>query len=202
VGRVGQEDPGRSGQPADDDKIWNGADDNASGASTLLEIARVLGQSNARFPRTLVFIWFSGEEWGLLGSKHYLDNPLFPLKDTFAMVCMDMVGRNADKPITIKGTASADAWKEIVEPAAKAAELDIEIEPKATGSTDYLNFLRKQIPAIDFHSGFHADYHRRTDTADKIDYDRCAKVSRAGIKIAAELATREGKLEFKEPPRK
>jgi len=204
VGMAGQGDPGRSTGKNDDpeDKIWNGADDNGSGTSTLLEIARSLATSKFKPKRTLVFIWFSGEEWGLLGSKHYLDNPIFDLKKTFAMVCMDMVGRNSDKPVTVKGCASADPWKEMVEEAAKGTGLNFTIEPRANGATDYLNFIRRQIPAIDFFAGFHPDYHMRSDTPDKIDYDQCAKVARTAIKLAAHLTEREEKLVFKDPPRK
>lgn len=204
VGMAGQDNPGRSSGQNDDpeDKIWNGADDNGSGTSTLLEVARSLAQANYRPQRTIVFLWFSGEEYGLLGSKHYCANPIFDLRKTFAMVCMDMVGRNSDKPVTIKGAASADGWKEIIETAAQGTGLNYRIEPRATGSTDYLTFIRNQIPSIDFFSDFHADYHKRSDTADKIDYDQCVKVARAAIRLVAHLADREGKLVFKDPPRK
>lgn len=204
VGMTGQDNPGRSSGNGDDpgDKIWNGADDNGSGTSTLLEIARCLAQSGFKPMRTIVFLWFSGEEYGLLGSKHYCANPIFSLKKTVAMICMDMVGRNSDKPVTIKGAASADAWKGIIEAAAEGTGLAYTIEPRATGSTDYLTFLRSQIPAIDFFTDFHADYHKRSDTADKIDYDQCAKVARTAIRMAAHLADREQKLLFKDPPRK
>jgi hypothetical protein len=204
VGMIGQDNPGRSSGRNDDpeDKIWNGADDNGSGTSTLLEIARCFAQAGLKPKRTIVFLWFSGEEYGLLGSKHYCANPIFDLKKTYAMVCMDMVGRNSDKPVTIKGAASADDWKGIIDAAAEGTELNYRIEPRATGSTDYLTFVRNQIPAVDFFSDFHADYHKRSDTPDKIDYAQCVKVARATIRLAKLLADREEKLIFKEPPRK
>lgn len=204
VGMAGQADPGRMGTRSGDpnDRIWNGADDNASGTSTLMEIARVAVRGKIRFRRTVVFIWFSGEEWGLLGSKHYCRNPIYPLERTIGMVCMDMIGRNADKPITIKGCASSPAWESIVTRAAKASGLRYTIEPRATGSTDYLSFIRAGVPAIDFFSGLHADYHRRSDHADKIDFERCERVARTALNILADLANRDGKIRFKRPPRR
>src|SRR6185503_12575935 len=91
--RKGQHRAGQLGESTADDEIWNGADDNGSGTTALLGVARHLAATEARPRRSILFLTFSAEEWGLLGSRHYVDHPLIPLANTVAMFNMDMVGR-------------------------------------------------------------------------------------------------------------
>ena len=238
-------------------EIHHGADDNASGVAAMLELARQFakGKNNKR---TLIFIAFGGEEEGLLGSKFYVNNPVFPLDKTVAMINMDMVGRLRDDKLTIGGIGTASEWKSLIEvinpkeeeiitvgeenlklkqtiqdilrknsltevqaeikdnrvylygtvPEGKMLDAvrittetsktpvynslmeksynghdRIQIEPfnlqlneDGFGPSDHSSFYGKQIPVLFFFTGTHSDYHKPTDTADKINYDGLLKV--------------------------
>src|SRR5258705_338897 len=104
---------------APDEKIWNGADDNGSGTVTVLEIARAFMEGKLRTKRSILFMLFSGEEFGLIGSQYYVDHPLFPLEKTAAMINLDMVGRPGKRKLDVGGTSTAKEWPDLL---AKAAE--------------------------------------------------------------------------------
>ena len=198
VGMEGQTSFGRlPGPRADkDDKIWNGADDNGSGTVTVLEIARAFMEGKLKTKRSILFIAFSGEEWGLIGSRHYVDHPLFPLAKTVAMINLDMVGRNGTKPMEVAAVSTADEWAGLCEEAAKGTGLEYATSPEVSQGSDHWSFSRKRIPAVHFFTGFHADYHRQSDHAEKIDYDRMAKVGRFGLRLLALVADRPERMEF------
>ncbi|MEP6704417.1 MAG: M20/M25/M40 family metallo-hydrolase, partial [Acidobacteriota bacterium] len=182
--------------------IHHGADDNASGASAVIELARQFARSKKN-KRTLIFMAFSGEEEGLLGSKYYVNNPVWPLDKTIAMINMDMIGRlNANK-LTVGGIGTASEWKGIVQgvdvgffgnvPGSKVVteirfENGVQVEktsPKFTlqlnedgfGPSDHSSFYGKRIPVLFFFTGTHADYHKPSDTADKINYEGLERIT-------------------------
>jgi membrane-associated protease RseP (regulator of RpoE activity) len=154
----------------DGDRIYFGADDNASGTAVVLEAAARL----ARRPsvRTVIFACFSGEETGLHGSRHYVHHPIVPIEKTVAMVNLDMVGRLRDRLIVF-GADSGDRFREYL--AASPVPLAFNQDP--VGPSDHTSFYLKGVPAVHLFSGAHADYHKPTDTADRVNYDGLARVA-------------------------
>ncbi|QDT28280.1 Aminopeptidase YwaD precursor [Gimesia panareensis] len=149
--------------------VHNGADDNASGTVALIELARKLAARKEPLPRRLVFIAFTGEERGLIGSAHYVKNPIFDLKNTVAMLNMDMVGRLTDDKLTVFGTGTAPRWKKLVEETAKDYDFKLSLKPEGFGPSDHSSFYGKQIPVLHLFTGTHSDYHRPSDDWDKIN---------------------------------
>ncbi len=149
--------------------IHNGADDNASGTSALLELARRFSRGDERFSRRIIFIAFSAEEKGLLGSKHYVEHPVVPLLNTVAMINLDMVGRLADEKLTVFGSGSSSVWEKFLDEAERACELNFFREEKAFGPSDHASFYAKQIPVLHLFTGLHEDYHRPTDDIDDLN---------------------------------
>ncbi len=146
-----------------------GADDNASGAAAVLAIARWFG-SQPPMRRGVVVVAFAGEEVGLLGSTWYTQYPPLPLKDAVAMLNMDMIGRMREKSLTVGGLDSGSGIRPRVEAIAKEYPFELQTGSQAVyGSSDHTTFTAHGIPALFFFTGLHADYHRPSDTADKID---------------------------------
>jgi Zn-dependent M28 family amino/carboxypeptidase len=181
--------PDRTGE------IHNGADDNASGVGALIEIARVASADPSRFPRSLVFIAFAGEERGLLGSAHYTNHPALPLSDTLAMVNLDMIGRSRGR-VEVGGLASATSLRVDVDTAAKTAGIDVRPGGPGAGRSDDSSFLDKRIPAVHFFTGFHDDYHAPGDDWPRIDAVGTARVATLALELAARLAARTDKPQF------
>jgi aminopeptidase YwaD len=156
----------RNGSPA----IHNGADDNASGTTAMLELARqyVNQKSFNRF--NILFIAFSGEELGLLGSRFFTENPTIDLKQVSYMVNMDMVGRLSDstRSITIGGYGTSPIWSDIIRHS-NPHGLSIKFDSSGTGPSDHTSFYRKDIPVLFFFTGLHSDYHKPSDDMDKIN---------------------------------
>jgi hypothetical protein len=185
-----------SSSPERTGEIHNGADDNASGIAALIEIARVAAAERARFPRTLVFVAFAGEERGLLGSAHYTEHPVVPLADTVAMINLDMIGRARGR-VEVGGlSGGAAALGADVEAAARAAGLDARPGGPGAGRSDDSNFIDRRVPALHFFTGFHDDYHRPSDDWDRIDAAGTARVATLALELAARLAARDDRPEF------
>ncbi len=176
--------------------IHHGADDNASGTTTLMELARHFGSQPDRQGRRLVFVAFSAEEMGLLGSRHYTNKaPLFPLADTVAMVNLDMVGRLSMDPKTqkakllVEGTGTAKTFDKLIESLNGTAGFHLIKKTGGTGPSDHDSFYRKQIPVVFFWTGTHKDYHRPSDTADKINVAGMIRIADLAEKVIERLAT-------------
>jgi aminopeptidase YwaD len=161
--------------------IHHGADDNASGVAGLLELARMITSERANQRRSIVFIAFSGEEEGLIGSSYYVSKPAFPLAQTIAMINMDMIGRMRDDKLTVGGVGTAKEWRERIASAnaehpAGSSPFVLGLNEDGYGPSDHSSFYSKQIPVLFFFTGTHEDYHKPTDTADKIDYTGEARI--------------------------
>ncbi|MDP4229030.1 MAG: M28 family peptidase [Bacteroidota bacterium] len=150
--------------------IHYGADDNASGTVGLLELAEYYSRHKASLKRSLLFISFSGEEEGLFGSLNYAKNPLIPLEKTQAMINMDMIGRLKDSILIVEGMGSSPYWKILMD-SLKHENFLMRYKPDGVGPSDHSSFYRKNIPVIFYFTGLHRDYHRATDTKDKINYE-------------------------------
>lgn len=163
-----------TGEPA----IHNGADDNASGTSMLIELARML-KSKADQKNNYLFIAFSGEELGLYGSKYFTDHPTIDLKSINYMINMDMVGRLPDssKTITLGGYGTSPAWSTVIDPKA-IAPVSLRIDSSGTGPSDHSSFYRKDIPVLFYFTGLHTDYHKPSDDADRINYEGMVRIIR------------------------
>jgi hypothetical protein len=193
--------------------IYNGADDNGSGTSTVLEVteAMVEAKKAGNGPRRSVLCMLvSGEEKGLLGSKYYVENPLFPLENTIANVNVDMVGRvdakyvdNPEYVYVIGSDRLSTALHSINENAnATYTNLTLDYTYNADSDpnryyyrSDHYNFAEKGIPAIFYFNGTHPDYHRITDTVDKIQFDKMAKIGQLVFHVTYELANRDQRIE-------
>jgi Peptidase family M28/PA domain len=188
---------GRLSVTPEKSEIHNGADDNASGTAAIIEMARAAVVDRSRFPRTLVFVAFAGEERGLLGSAHYVNQPRVPIESTIAMLNLDMVGR-ANGSVDISGLETAPSMEPNLAEAvtASGASLKIKREGPGAGRSDDYNFIARRIPAINFFTGFHNDYHRPGDDWQKIDAAGTSEVARLALEFAVALANRTAKPEF------
>ncbi len=178
--------------------IHNGADDNASGAIGVLHIAEELMERAEAPRRTIVFVCFSGEEIGLLGSRHYVSDPVIPLERTSAMVNLDMIGRLGDDSPMILGADSSPDFEAILKPLSENHGLDPRISGTGLGS-DHQPFVERGVPALFFFTGIHKDYHTPTDDWPLINYEGEAKILGLVTDVVLELANRDEKLEFSAP---
>jgi hypothetical protein len=153
-----------------------GADDNASGTAAIIELARRFARLPRPQPRRLVFIAFSGEELGMLGSEYYCANPIFPLEKTAAMFNLDMVGRLRIDPRTKKprlltqGHGTAKPFQELIEHLAKKYDFTLTSTASGFGTSDHNSFTGEKVPVLFFWTGLHPDYHTPSDTVDKINF--------------------------------
>jgi hypothetical protein len=170
-------------------EIHNGADDNASGTASVIEIARAAIADRTRFPRTLIFVTFAGEERGLLGSAHYVRSSApVPITNTVAMLNLDMVGRSRGA-VDISGLDNGPLKSDLMAAAQTLGGLEIKQEGPGAGRSDDSSFIDAHVPAINFFTGFHADYHRPSDDWDKIDKAGTARVATLALEFAARLAS-------------
>jgi hypothetical protein len=171
-------------------KIHNGADDNASGTAALLEVAGRLVEHRGEITRRALFLSFSGEELGLLGSKHYVEAPLVPLADTVAMINLDMVGR-LDQRLYVGGTGTSPAWPETIERLAKESfKTPIRMWPGGKAPSDHESFYGRGVPVLFFFTGLHGDYHRPSDDWNTLNYEGHARIARFVATVALDVLAR------------
>jgi Zn-dependent M28 family amino/carboxypeptidase len=220
-------------------EIHHGADDNASGTAGVLELARIFSAQRSKLKRTLVFIAFSGEEEGLLGSNYYVNHPLVPLAKTVAMINMDMIGRMKDGKLVIGGVGTAKEWRQLINQANTAQTMTVaanaggptpkgvpivvsangrpimSVDPKGGfdlalnedgyGPSDHSSFYSKQVPVLFFWTGTHNDYHKPSDTFDKINYNDEARILTMVARIVRDIDSADQRLTYttakSDPPR-
>jgi hypothetical protein len=183
---------GRGGQPGlsldRGDAVHHGADDNASGTAVMLALARAFATMGGA-PRTLVFVAFSGEELGLFGSKHYSKNPAWPLERTILMLNLDMVGRLRHERLFVGGVDSGTGLRGLLAEAARGLPLSLELRGDPWSPSDHTTFYRAGLPVLFFFTGIHADYHRPTDTWDKINESGLATVFTLATRVISAVST-------------
>jgi Zn-dependent M28 family amino/carboxypeptidase len=180
------------------DEPHNGADDNASGTAALLEAARVLAGRQGGLSRDVLFVAFSGEETGILGSGHFVREPPegIDVEGAVAMINMDMVGRLRDR-LTVLGIDSAQEWEALVPPLCAELELPCELGGDAYGPSDHTSFYAGGVPVLMLFTGVHDDYHRPSDDTEKINAGGGARIARLAADVATELARREEPLTYR-----
>ncbi|MEZ4996734.1 MAG: M20/M25/M40 family metallo-hydrolase [Bacteroidales bacterium] len=203
---------------ADNGDVFNGADDNASGSIGLLETAKAFMSLKKKPLRSIVFLWADGEEKGLIGSDHYVKNPLFPLENTILDINLDMIGRSRtpadtgsffgmDLNVTDRGEVmlytrheSTDLMKIISGSAENTGIKVIDMgEDIEAGGSDHESFWAMGIPAIMFHTGIHADLHQKTDDENRIDYDKMEQVIKLVFRIGYQVANQRERLRIDNP---
>lgn len=190
---TGQQD---SLAPSQIGTVHPGADDNASGTAGVIELARSISAGGVH-RRGFLFMCFAGEEEGLLGSAYYAAHPLKPLPDAVAMINMDMIGRLRDNKLYIGGVGTGSTFKTLVEQATKHTGFGADqSEAGGYGASDHTSFTAKQVPTLFFFSGLHSDYHKPSDTWDKINAPDAVRVLREVSEIARDLADAPERPQF------
>lgn len=190
LGRGGE---GSGSLSPDSNEIHHGADDNASGTAGVLELARIFSAQQPKLKRTVIFIAFGGEEEGLLGSNYYVNHPLVPVANTVAMINMDMIGRLRDRKLAIGGVGTAPEWREVI---GKENPFELSLSEDGLGPSDHSSFYLKQIPVLFFFTGPHNDYHKPSDTFEKINYDDEARILSLVARIVRDVDGAEKRLTF------
>jgi hypothetical protein len=168
-------------------KTHYGADDNASGSAAVLAAGEALSKESQRRRNVLLEFW-SGEEIGLIGSAAYVNAPPVPIDQLAAYFNFDMVGRMQDNKLTVQAAGSSDAWARMIEQANVAAGFDLLVQADPYQPTDVSSFYQAGVPSLNFFTGTHTDYHRPSDTADKINYEDLDRV----VSFATAIARRVG----------
>ena len=181
--------------------IHPGADDNASGTAGLLALARRFAPG-PRPRRSLLFLAFSGEELGLLGSAHYVKHPLVPIDRTVAMLNMDMIGRLRDERLAVIGTGTSPVWLPMLQDANREPRLRLFFTEEAFGASDQQSFYLGGVPVLSFFTGKHPEYHTPADTEEKINRAGEARVLGVVARCAATIADAEARPVFRDvdPP--
>jgi Zn-dependent M28 family amino/carboxypeptidase len=198
---VGRGSVGSLGGKEGEGQVHNGADDNGSGTVALLELAEWFAQPKNRPRRSLLFLSFSGEELGLLGSVHYVQHPLVPLADTVAMVNLDMIGRCAKGSLEVGGIGTGKGLKDLVAAANKPYGYEIAWDEQGEAPTDSTSFFRQKVPVLWLFTGLHPDYHRPGDDVDKICFDDLANITRLTGDILKRLADADDRVVYTDPPK-
>jgi Zn-dependent M28 family amino/carboxypeptidase len=171
--------------------IHHGADDNASGTATMLELARIFAHRAATQPpaRSIIFMAFTAEESGLVGSARFVNHPPIDLKKAAAMLNLDMVGRVRKNMLYVGGGGTAPPFKAMLKRADEGSPLEFKnFGDGGLGPSDHMSFALKKVPVVFLFSGVHEDYHRPTDTADKVNFDAMAEVARVGVELVEDFA--------------
>lgn len=196
---LGMGGKGSSSMAGDTVAIHPGADDNASGVGMMLELAEKFASVKGSHKRSMIFIAFSGEELGLLGSKYFTENPPVDLSKVNTMINLDMVGRLPEsKILQISGVGTASGLKEIITQVNDTNTISLAFSDEGYGRSDHTSFYSKNIPVLFYFTGAHSDYHKPRDTWDRINYSGMVTVSDLIYKVAGELASSPERLSFRE----
>jgi Zn-dependent M28 family amino/carboxypeptidase len=190
---------GSGSRRPDTNAIHYGADDNASGVSSVLEIAEKLYAYKSALKRSVLVYLFGAEEMGLLGSKHLVNNPNIELSKMKHMINLDMVGRlGEDKGLTVGGTGTAAGIEDILNKLSEGHNLNIKTSPEGYGPSDHASFYSKDVPVLFFFTGIHEDYHTPADVPGKINYEGMKSINNMVYDLVVELANLDEALAYQE----
>ena len=196
---LGMGGPGSSSRAPDTTGVHHGADDNASGVAMMLELAEKFALTKGSHKRSIICLAFSGEEEGLLGSKHFTENPGIDLSKVNAMLNLDMVGRlNDTSMLQISGVGTAAGLREMVYAESDTLKIKMKLSDEGYGPSDHSSFYFKNIPVLFYFTGAHLDYHTPADTWDKLNYTGMVSISEQIFNIGEELANSPERLKFRE----
>ncbi len=196
---LGMGGPGSGSRAVDTVGVHYGADDNASGSALIIELAGKFAGTKNSHKRSIIFMTFAGEEQGLLGSKHFVDNPQIDLSKTDAMINLDMVGRlSSTKNLQMGGVGTADGLKDRALAVVDTNNLKLAFTEDGSGASDHTSFYDKNMPVIYFTTGTHDDYHTPADTWDKINYQGMVNIGELIFKMTSAIANDSARLKFKE----
>jgi aminopeptidase YwaD len=179
-----------------DKKIHHGADDNASGTTGVLEIAQKLSSNKDLLKRSVLLICFTGEEEGLIGSSYFTNSSIFSKLNIVTMINMDMIGRMESDKLIINGTGTSSNWVKELDEINKKYSFTMSYIPDGYGPSDQSSFYSKNIPVLFFFTGLHPDYHRPSDTYDKINSEGEEKVAKFVYDLTLSIGTSDKKPEF------
>ncbi|MCA9664719.1 MAG: M20/M25/M40 family metallo-hydrolase [Myxococcales bacterium] len=189
---VGTSSDSGCGASASGNNICNGADDNGSGCTTIINVARALALLKGQNRRTLVFMTFGAEEKGLVGSRYYVEQaPLYPLSKTVYMINVDMVGYSQGGSVQALGGGRSQATSSIINQAAATYGVTPQITEKAGGGSDHYHFALAKVPYVFFFTGFHPCYHKTCDTVDRINFVDYTKIVKTVAHLAWEVTQRD-----------
>lgn len=182
----------------DEGELFPGADDNASGVAVLWSVASELVEEGPR-DRDILFLATSGEEEGRLGSRFYVEHPVRPLDTTIAMLNLDTVGRIVDRKLYVFASTSAKEFPGMLKGVNLGFDFDLVVPEKGPFASDQVSFLEKGVPSLHLFTGPNADYHRPSDTAEKLDYEGLAEIAAFTAEATRFLADRDRPLTFVAP---
>jgi len=196
--------PNSGSRMADTNAVHNGADDNASGTAMVMALAKRLGADKSKLKRSIIFVAFSGEEMGLLGSKYFVNNPPVDLKKIKAMFNFDMVGRfdKEKNAISVSGTGTSAEGDSILKIYEKGLPFMVTHSPDGYGPSDHAAFYSSNIPVFYFTTGVHMDYHTPFDDANKLDYSAEKKIGDFSAAVIIDIDNMKNDLTFRESGKK
>ena len=195
---LGMGGPGSGSRAPDTLAIHNGADDNASGIAGVIEIGEKLAAIQQDLKRSVILFNFDAEERGLLGSKHFIKNPLIPINSIVAMLNLDMIGHLADSVLTIGGSGTSPGFEELLTGVNKKYNTDLKLSNEGYGPSDHATFYSKDIPVLFFFTGTHDDYHKPTDDFPIINLEGEKLISNFVYDVALHIAQGPEKPKFSE----
>jgi hypothetical protein len=188
---LGYGESGSLARKGEEGQIHNGADDNASGTATLLEIADAMSalqtSEPGKFPYGIVFAAWSGEELGIIGSNYWSRNPTIPIERVVAYLNFDMVGRLKDNTLLLQGIGSSDAWTAYIEKRNVVSGFDLKLQEDPYLPTDVTAFYPKGVPVIAFFTGSHQDYHRPSDDAATLNYQGMERIASFAMNLVLDM---------------
>ncbi|MCU0472141.1 MAG: M28 family peptidase [Bacteroidales bacterium] len=196
---LGMGGQGSDSRAVDTVAVHYGADDNASGVGMMLELAEKFSDTRGSHQRSIICIAFTGEEQGLLGSKHFADEPGIDLSNVNTMINLDMVGRMQETNILqITGVGTAEGFRDLVYAESDTSVIKLALSDEGYGPSDHTSFYMKNIPVLFYSTGAHLDYHTPADTYDKLNYEGMVNISSLIFKVTEKLASSPDRLKFRE----
>jgi hypothetical protein len=177
--------------------VHNGADDNASGVSGLLEVAQAFQAFGQPPSRSILFALWDGEEQGLVGSKHWANDPTVPIKDVALVINLDMIGRMRNERLHVYGTRTGPGLRRLVSMSNQMTDLVLDFTWEMKAKSDHHSFFAKNIPVLMLHTGLHDDYHRPSDDADKINHEGASETARLLFSLLTDLADQPDRMAFR-----
>ena len=197
---IGRGEIGSLARKGEEGQIHNGADDNASGTAVVLELATTLSElyqkQPEKFRRGIIFALWSGEELGLIGSTHFVNDPVVPLEKVAAYINFDMVGRLRDNKLILQGVGSSSVWTKLIEKRNVPIGFNLTLQEDPYLPTDVTAFYPKEVPVLSFFTGGHEDYNRPTDDPDTLNYTGIERISRLAHGILSDLISADERPEY------